>query len=504
MRHTLLFLRSGLMKIGAVMVLFLVTAQSANAQANPSFYGLPATTNIMAPSPLPGVGPWITNGTSTYGTAAGVDVAVSGSRVVNGIKVPISIVTSASRVGIAAGVAGCFSGVLSVVGCAATVAIVGDALKKAGVGYGKCPDGSYAWICKASSSVVDPKLVWYFPNAVNTTYGSASAACSAKTGGGYAGPENYCYLPSGQYAAVGAPSARLVCDAGTLGPGNKCLNADGTQATSSAPPHEATGSEIGADIGTQMGADPTLAPKIWGAGQDDQGRSPRPESKMIDDTAPVVVTAPAVAGEAVVKSVETSTKPDGSIDTKTTTETPTITPKTAGATNGSSVTTFPTTTTTKTTVTNNVSGATTTTTNITNNAAPAASAADAPKIDLPTDYNRETTQQAILKSLDGTGIPDASTVDKDSDLAKIDQKNAEIKNGLDQITEGSIGLFDWFPRIQTAQCQDPQVQNPVTHSMVSMEWPCKTVNIFTTFISAVMCFFCLIGSVRNVQDALKA
>lgn len=80
-----------------------------------------------------------------------------------------------------------------------------------------------------------------------------------------------------------------------------------------------------------------------------------------------------------------------------------------------------------------------------------------------------------------------------------DQKTATITN----ITPSSIGIFDWFPRIQTAECVNPQIPTPITGTMRTFEM-CAPVSILSKFLSGVMAFFALIGSVRNVQEALKA
>ena len=123
---------------------------------------------------------------------------------------------------------------------------------------------------------------------------------------------------------------------------------------------------------------------------------------------------------------------------------------------------------------------------------------------FPTDYSREETQQAVLRAVSGEGVPDASAVDKDVDLAKIDAQNDVAHSRLDNITPESLGLpTSWFPSIPTAACVNPTVPNPLTGAQVAVEI-CQPVSVLSTFINGAICFFALVGSVRQVQSALKA
>ncbi|MNN15473.1 hypothetical protein D3C81_1285790 [compost metagenome] len=62
---------------------------------------------------------------------------------------------------------------------------------------------------------------------------------------------------------------------------------------------------------------------------------------------------------------------------------------------------------------------------------------------------------------------------------------------------------DWFPQINTATCSNPTVSNPITGAAYQVNI-CTYVEIFAKFISGVICFFAVIGSVQQVASASKA
>lgn len=136
---------------------------------------------------------------------------------------------------------------------------------------------------------------------------------------------------------------------------------------------------------------------------------------------------------------------------------------------------------------------------------PAVTAPSAPSSTqpFPTDYSRENTQAKILAALDGTGMPTSAELDQNLEPNKVDAKNAESTVVIGNITQSSVGLFNWFPVIPTAQCEEPKVPNPITGVMLDVP-VCGSVSVFSKFITAVICFFCLIGCVHQVQSALKA
>lgn len=83
---------------------------------------------------------------------------------------------------------------------------------------------------------------------------------------------------------------------------------------------------------------------------------------------------------------------------------------------------------------------------------------------------------------------------------EVDAKNAALKGSLDGI-EPDRFKWTFIPEIPTAQCVNPQVESPTGSGPVEMDI-CTKFYIFQKFINGVLAFFCLIGCVRLVQDAL--
>lgn len=63
--------------------------------------------------------------------------------------------------------------------------------------------------------------------------------------------------------------------------------------------------------------------------------------------------------------------------------------------------------------------------------------------------------------------------------------------------------FQWtfIPQIPTAQCVNPLIENPLKTGAVEMD-VCGPVNTFGAFINGVLAFFCLIGCVAQIRQAL--
>lgn len=246
---------------------------------------------------------------------------------------------------------------------------------------------------------------------------------------------------------------------------------------------------------------------------------------MFSPADPVTVTVPSSIPLSPTVTVSTQTKPDGSTDTiKTTTQTE-VKPQAQGSTMGNTTITYPTTTTTTTTTTNNVTNITHTTTSITNNySTPVEAVPDSPgagsetpypdsptsptpepeKIEIPTDYNREVTQKGILDILKGWAEPVTQTLpDGQAESDAMQAKNDEGLAVVTGITADGLGLASWFPTVPTAPCVNPQIPNPLSGAAVSFPI-CGYVDIFSKFISGVICFFCVLGCVHQVQSALRS
>lgn len=215
---------------------------------------------------------------------------------------------------------------------------------------------------------------------------------------------------------------------------------------------------------------------------------------------PATVTAPKTPGPQSVVSTRTFPNADGSTSTETVKQQVVVTP-TVGT--GGTVTnpqvSFPYQTVTTTTTVNNTTNVTNTTTTTVNTPA-APIKVDMP--DFPTDYNREETQKAILKAVQGEGMPEAALDTSKSEQA-VDTQNKAGLAAVAGITEGSLGITNWFPKITTAQCRNPQVPNPITGALVDVV-VCDKVDMFSAFISGVIAVFCLYGCVREVSSAMKA
>lgn len=103
-------------------------------------------------------------------------------------------------------------------------------------------------------------------------------------------------------------------------------------------------------------------------------------------------------------------------------------------------------------------------------------------------------------SVDGSGTPTGAGTT--GDLAAVEQKLSEGMYAIDQGGKALSGMSGWFPTIPTATCSNPTVSGPFGGTFAFAI--CGYVDIFSTLVSAVMGVFALIGSVRNIQDALKA
>lgn len=231
--------------------------------------------------------------------------------------------------------------------------------------------------------------------------------------------------------------------------------------------------------------------------------NPAMEPPVNVKTAPLVLTAPAVTTQPQTISTRTIPNADGSTSTETVTKATTVT-----ATQGSpstvenpNITYNPKTTTTTTTV-NNTTNVTTTNTTTVNNS-PVTVTSPQQKLDLPTDYNREATQQKILNVLNGEGMPTAALKSADPSIEQISAQNKVGLTTVDQVTDSGVGITNWFPKIATAQCRNPQVPNPITGNKVDVVI-CDKVDLFSAFVSGVIAVYCLFGCVREVTAAIKA
>lgn len=187
---------------------------------------------------------------------------------------------------------------------------------------------------------------------------------------------------------------------------------------------------------------------------------------------PVTVTAPAVTSNPVTVSTSTIQNADGTTSTQTVSQTTTVTPSiTSGGTVSSPGVTYPSTTTTTTSVTNNTTNVTSTTSNTTNNTTVVPSTTSTT---IPTDYNREVTQKAILQQLDGSLITVADPADQEArtktEVAATDKSLADTFSGLPgQLATDKANWFSWVWTPPVGTCAPSMFQGTVHGYDVSFD-----------------------------------
>lgn len=484
-----------------ITISFVLVFAAGASSAQTTYSGLSAINKIILNTP--GISAVSVAGFTNISSAA-AEVATTAS----GLRIPVTTTAATAVAGsrLAGLAAGAMKGATGIGIATILLPMIWDALE-----LKVCPPPDF--VCKR---VINNTVDKFKNNATGTQiFDDAATACAASEA---AKP----VMPLNTYKVVAV--------------GNSCLTSPGNYTASinsfvtvcpnnSAPDTtKPVGQQCGANVGTmpanQSDIESRLSSAATGSAANQKvlydqvlaNPSLFTAAPMIRPADAVTVTAPPVTFPPIVKT-EPVTNADNTTSTKTTTTTTTVSPVVQGTTVNNTNLSYPTTTTTTTNIVNNNTNVTT---NSTTTQTEKASGPDRPEItvpnapnapqsqiQLPTDYNREGTQQAILKSLDGSGVPLASTVDKDSDVNKIAAQNDVTNTVITNITPASVGLFNWFPTIPTAACVNPQVPNPLTGALVPVEI-CKPVSIFAKFISAVIFALALFGSVRCVQDAIKA
>lgn len=477
-----------------------------------------------------------TPGLSTR-TTTGTGATLAGStktpvNVGRGLTVPVPVAAEATvTAGRLAGIAtkalkaGTFVGVASVV-----IPWIAEQS-----GLTTCPPPDF--FCKKSEQEdVNPTLGGYAvsisagPNRNTSVYASTGpAACAAyytarqytaaqqATIGGavyqsYTGQLFRCVASmDGAILATGVMSA-ATCPQGSI------KNSSGTGCYKPGEDRPATEQEVGTALEQAITGKPERIGKVYDV------LSPT-GLPMFLPADPVKVSVPTSVPAPDRVSTTTQAKPDGSIDTVQTTVKTEVRPQVNGDTIGNTTITYPTTTTTTTTTTNNVTNisyTTTTVTNVVNN--PPATAPDvspdAPPVvdypgedsvptpnpempEIPNDYNREATQQSILQVLKSWAEPVTEQLpDGQAEADAMQAKHDEGMAIVDGISAEGVGLSNWFPTVPTAPCVNPQIPNPVTGAAVSFPI-CGYVDTFSKFISGVICFFCVLGCVHQVQSAFR-
>lgn len=275
-----------------------------------------------------------------------------------------------------------------------------------------------------------------------------------------------------------------------------------------------TDTEVGTAVGNHVAGDSTgaRAKSMYDAAMDADvkmraaGQEGVPQTVMQPSGSPSTLTSSPVTAPAETISTRTGTDANGNPQTTVTTAQPTVTPVVQGT--GSS-----------TTVTYNITyNITNTTTNPADPAVPPKTQTEVIVIriepdqavrnpteptEFPKDYNKEATQLQILDVLKGQGVPDGTALSSTDAETSIKGAQGQLTAAVDQVTPGSLGLASWLPSIPTTACVNPSVPNPTNGVMTDIEI-CQPVNLFSKFISAVICVFVLYGCVREVQAAIKS
>lgn len=478
---------------------------SAHAQVGQTFSGLSSINSAIRG----GKGTVNAVGSGAIVTSKG-DVLVQPSNLV----IPVQGKATISAASVAVGIVGCIPPLTTVGGavCAASVATIASELAQAN--FVKCAMGDTGF-CKQTQAVPEGQGApnapgWYGAGAPCQSFGcTIKQACESQI------PVNVGPLstfefdrmdmdPSGVAEANGY-KARGTCYARRIASPEAKYNSGVIMSQQIYVPPlggtaPATGNDIVEALKQRQAADNDTVKRILDAINKDLQSNPTtypPYANPYKNDVPYEVTAPPATGTEEVVKTRTITNPDGTTSTETTKEVVKVTPTTTGSTLGDSKTTFPSTTTTTVTTTNNTTNQTivgpTTVTH--------APSIPAEKLEIPDDYNREVTQQKILKAVDGSDMPETSKFDKDSDLQKIDDKNKELANSPTGITESSLGLGSWLPTFPTAACSNPSFANPVTGSMVEMNI-CDYYSIAKSVVSGILIILMMYGAVREVQSTL--
>jgi len=408
--------------------------------------------------------------------AANIKGDTSFSKLINGrtINVPVTARVSIGKAALAkAGGAiagGC--GPLYIT-CAITAAQIAKELlnQPTGAGiYRTCPNGVQAWMCVEATATPNGTAFGSY-SGVPYWWGGANLVIARTkfVPGEKALGQKLCDAMLAQYSTItcspdadasngtanvtwsgGSVSQATVvqysCGSGYILAGATCTEPSPTGGTT-----PVTAEQVEPSLQQKLDADFDASRRLVEAMRKDQAAATAANQTVPDamnpvkaDT-PVAVSAPPVSSAQEVTSTTTRQLANGSTDTIVRQEQTTVTPTTTGSTVGSAKTTFPSNTVSTSSTTNSVTNVTTTNVTTTNNPAPAATAAATG--DIPTDYNREVTQQKIANELDTSGVTmppnDHSAVEKakrDDVDQKLDDKFKELPG---QIATDKSNWFSW-------------------------------------------------------------
>jgi hypothetical protein len=238
-----------------------------------------------------------------------------------------------------------------------------------------------------------------------------------------------------------------------------------------------------------------------------------PATDLLPGNAPVTVTAPEVATAPAVVKTQQIVQPDGSTVTRETSEQITVIPNIPWKTLDDAKKAEATMQEKKTTTVTDIQPDGTrkpvsTTINTPQTISQSGDTTKAPSDAGPKECGSPGHPKCAI---DEEGTPDAKDFDKDKDLKTIQDANDAAKVEYDKIGGGgggggggSSGIHkDWFPQIPTTACENPKVTVPITGAQKEVDI-CTPVGYFRSVFAVVFAFFCIFGSVRQIEAAIKA
>lgn len=290
----------------------------------------------------------------------------------------------------------------------------------------------------------------------------------------------------------------------------------GAASEPSPPSPYGTQQELADAIAASMGAPSADTIRLHDALRKDMQKLPGiiTPGDIVPPATPLTVTAPEVSTPPAVTKTETITQPDGSKVVRETSSSTTIVPNIPWTKIGDAATTPATfkERTTETVTNINPDGSRTPVSTTVN--APETTSNDASKPAAEGGKECGTPGRAKCQ-IDETGMPEAESFDKDKDLKTIEDANKARQEEFDKIgggggggggstTPGKSGISnDWFPSIPTTECTNPKVPVPVTGQQLEVNI-CGPVGIFRSLFTIVFAFFVVMGSVAQIQTAIKA
>jgi len=487
--------------IARIVLLLLLSAFALSSFASTTSYaGLNHIQNIINNTP----GVTLANmGSGMAATSTGgVTVTTStGMR----IPVPVTATATVSKATLATNAARVIRGA-GIVGAAFTAYEVYDWVKNSGVST--CPPPNF--FCKAPTVVEDPTnsaYVWRASYSANN-YTSPTEACqkpvAAIFGEGAVGILGAKVSDTWYQCTIWKNGSGSTYQVNRYACQYALTNGQCLPPTQEATQPFANDQALADAIAASSGWPSADTVKLYKAIRNDAAKTPEliPAAELMPAATPVTISAPPVTTAPTVVKTEVKVQPDGSTVTVETSEQIKVIPNIPWPRVGDAATVAPTFKEEKTTTTTNISPAgvrtpvSTTTETPATTTEPEKAAADGP-IECGSP-GRPKCQ------IDETGMPEAETMDKVKDLKTIEDANTARNTEWGKINEQTSGINKgWFPTIPTTACVNPRVPVPITSAMLEIPI-CPGVDAFRALFGLVVAFFVVMGSISQIQQAIKA